>query len=65
MLVLTRQCGESIMIGETRVMVVAVRGGKVKIGIESSMVVHRQEVYDEIQKKNKEKGGQDEVDQSK
>jgi carbon storage regulator len=52
MLVLTRKVGEEIVIGgDIRLMVVAVRGGKVRIGISApnEVVVDRQEV---VEKRN-------------
>jgi carbon storage regulator len=55
MLILSRKSGESIVIaGNIRVKVVRVEGEVVKIGVEapSSVPVHRQEVYEEIQKSN-------------
>jgi carbon storage regulator len=58
MLVLSRKKDESIVIGENiRIVVVEVRGDKVRLGIEApgDIPVHRQEVYDAIQK-DKEKG---------
>jgi carbon storage regulator len=57
MLILSRKSGESIVIaGNIRVKVVRVEGEVVKIGIEapSSVPVHRQEVYDEIQRSNQQ-----------
>lgn len=48
MLVLSRQCDESIVIaGDIRITVVDVRGDKVRIGIEApgDVPVHREEVY--------------------
>lgn len=57
MLILSRKSGESIVIaGNIRVKVVRVEGEVVKIGIEapSSIPVHRQEVYEEIQKSNQQ-----------
>ncbi|HTR40268.1 MAG TPA: carbon storage regulator CsrA [Pseudomonadales bacterium] len=57
MLILSRKSGESIVIaGNIRVKVVRVEGEVVKIGIEAptSVPVHRQEVYDEIQKSNQQ-----------
>jgi carbon storage regulator len=55
MLILSRKSGESIVIaGNIRVKVMRVEGDVVKIGVEapSSVPVHRQEVYDEIQRSN-------------
>jgi carbon storage regulator len=57
MLVLSRKVGESVVIdGKIIVKVVRVEGDMVRIGISapSSVPVHRQEVYDEIQKNNRE-----------
>jgi carbon storage regulator len=55
MLILSRKSGESIVIaGNIRVKVMRVEGDVVKIGVEapSSVPVHRQEVYEEIQRSN-------------
>ncbi len=57
MLILSRKPGESIVIaGNIHVKVVRVEGEVVKIGIEapSSVPVHRQEVYEEIQRSNQQ-----------
>jgi carbon storage regulator len=57
MLILSRKSGESIVIaGNIRVKVVRVEGEVVKIGVEApaSVPVHRQEVYEEIQKNNQQ-----------
>lgn len=51
MLVLSRQCDESIVIaGDIRITIVDVRGDKVRIGIEApgDVPVHREEVYQAI-----------------
>jgi len=59
MLVLSRKKNESIVIGENiRIVIVEVRGDKVRLGIEApnDIPVHRQEVYDAINKENKDKG---------
>ncbi len=53
MLVLSRLKDEVICIGENiRVMIVEVRGEKVRLGIDAppDVAVHRKEIYDEIQK---------------
>jgi len=53
MLVLSRQRDESIMIGDKVVVtIVDIRGDKVRLGIEApqEIPVHRQEVYDAIQR---------------
>lgn len=57
MLVLSRKTDESIIVGDNiRIVVVEVRGDKVRLGIEapSDIPVHRQEVYEAI-KQNKAK----------
>ena len=62
MLVLSRHRDESIMIGDNIVItVVDVRGDKVRLGIDAptDIPVHRQEVYDAIQReKNAKKEAQ-------
>jgi carbon storage regulator len=52
MLVLTRQKGESIRIGDVQVTVVEIRGDRVRLGIEAPLdvPVHREEVYEAIKK---------------
>ena len=55
MLILSRKSGESIVIdGRIKVTVVRVEGETVKVGIEApaQVPVHRQEVYEEIQRSN-------------
>ncbi|WP_339734577.1 carbon storage regulator CsrA [uncultured Gimesia sp.] len=55
MLVLSRQRDESIIIGDNIVItIVDIRGDKVRLGIEAptEIPVHRQEVYDAIQREN-------------
>ena len=56
MLVLSRHRDESIMIGDDIVItVVDLRGDKVRLGIDApkEIPVHRQEVYDAIQRENR------------
>lgn len=56
MLVLSRQCDESIMIGDDiEVTVVDIRGDKVRLGITAprEISVHRKEVYDAIRRENR------------
>ena len=56
MLVLSRQRDETIMIGDDiEITVVDIRGDKVRLGIDApqSIPVHRQEVYEAIQRENR------------
>lgn len=55
MLVLSRQRDESIIIGDNvSVTIVDIRGDKVRLGIQApaEVTVHRQEVYEAIQREN-------------
>jgi carbon storage regulator len=57
MLILSRKLGESIVIdGRITVKIVRLEGDIVKLGIDAPLEVpvHRQEVYDEIQRNNRE-----------
>ncbi len=57
MLILSRKLGESVVIdGRIIVKIVRLDGDTVKVGIEAptDVPVHRQEVYDEIQRNNRE-----------
>jgi carbon storage regulator len=57
MLILSRKLGESIVIdGRITVKIVRLEGEIVKLGIDApiEVPVHRQEVYDEIQRNNQE-----------
>ncbi len=59
MLVLSRQRDESIFIGDNiKITVVDIRGDKVRLGIEapSEIPVHRQEVYEAIQREQQRIG---------
>jgi len=59
MLVLSRHKDEGIMIGDDiKITVVDIRGDKVRLGIEAptNISVHRQEVYDAIQRENTSAG---------
>jgi carbon storage regulator len=58
MLVLSRQRDQTIVIGDNiRITIVDVRGDKVRIGIDAprDVAVHREEVYDAIQRELTEK----------
>jgi len=52
MLVLTRSKDEAIRIGDVKVIVVAIVGDRVRLGIEAPLdvPVHREEVYEAIKK---------------
>jgi len=57
MLILTRQIGESIMIGDDVIITVfGIRGEQVRIGIDApgDVPVHREEIYDRIQQEESE-----------
>ena len=57
MLILSRKPGETVVIdGRIRVKIIRVEGDVVKIGIDApaDISIHRQEVYDEIQRSNRE-----------
>lgn len=57
MLILSRKSGESIVIdGRIHLRIVRVEGDVVKLGIEApaDVPVHREEVYEEIQRSNKQ-----------
>ena len=62
MLVLSRQRDESIIIGDDiKITIVDIRGDKVRLGIEAptAIPVHRQEVYEAIQRENQRTPGSD------
>ena len=53
MLILTRRVGESLFIGDdVKIINLGVKGSQVRFGIEApkEVSVHRQEIYDKIQK---------------
>jgi carbon storage regulator len=59
-LVLSRKLNQSIMIGDNvRIVVVSVDRDQVKLGIDAprDIPVHRSEVFDEIQRANREAAG--------
>jgi len=57
MLVLSRKPGERVRIGDNIVItIIEIRGDKVRLGVDAptDIAVHRQEVYDIIQRQNGE-----------
>jgi carbon storage regulator len=55
MLILTRKLGQAIRIGsEIKITISGIKGKQVRVGIEApdDMTVHREEVYEMIQKQN-------------
>jgi carbon storage regulator len=68
MLVLSRQRDESIFIGDQiKITIVDIRGDKVRLGIEAptEIPVHRQEVYEAIQREHQRTNGLQAVDGKK
>lgn len=60
MLVLTRKLNQSIFIGDSiEVVVLEVRGDQVRLGIKAprDVVVHRKEVFEQIQAENESASG--------
>jgi len=57
MLILTRKVNESLMVGDdVTVTVLGIKGGQIRIGISAprDVAVHRQEVFERIQKERGE-----------
>ncbi len=68
MLILSRKKEESIIIDDNiEIMVVHIDEDKVKLGIKAprNIEIHRKEIYEEIQKSNKEAANTKEVDFNK
>jgi carbon storage regulator len=64
MLILTRRVGETLMVGDdVTVTVLGVKGNQVRIGVNApkDVAVHREEIYDRIQRENNGEKSSDEV----
>ena len=65
MLLLTRKLGENIRIGDdVKITIVEVKGNHVKLGIDAppSVKVHREEIYERIQRQNRKAAGTEPAD---
>lgn len=61
MLILTRRIGESVVIGDDiKLTVLGVKGSQVRLGIDApkTVSVHREEIYERIQKEDKPSDGE-------
>jgi carbon storage regulator len=59
MLILTRRVGEALMVGDkTKIVVLGVKGSQIRLGINApkDIMIHREEIYDKIQKDDSSKG---------
>ncbi len=68
MLILTRRAGETVMIGnDVTITVLGVKGNQVRIGINApkDIAVHREEIYERIQKEKAGASSTDSADSGK
>ena len=68
MLILTRRAGETVMIGsDITITVLGVKGNQVRIGINApkDVAVHREEIYERIQREKSGDSGADSADGNK